>query len=216
MTGLISARELFRAAYQNRYTWDANFPGYSADVQLKQGDELYTGKVCINSNLSVEVIDISDGQIQESLYTQLRDVVTQRQHNPFEQAHGRNHFNLGTTDEIGAIAILVDNDAMGSNYKVRNNEICQVNRVIGRMAFTIDHKRTLQTGEGYISSRYDAVFRNPQTNATIRVLNFEDTYEKIGHYYVLTHQVVWSHEQGQQTITEINFANVKLLAPAIV
>jgi len=37
-----SASELFRAAYENRYTWDENFPGYSADVQL-QGHEVYTG-----------------------------------------------------------------------------------------------------------------------------------------------------------------------------
>ncbi|MGB5592975.1 MAG: DUF3386 family protein [Crocosphaera sp.] len=28
-------RDLFRAAYENRYTWDQNFPGYTADVTFK-------------------------------------------------------------------------------------------------------------------------------------------------------------------------------------
>jgi len=27
------ARDLFRAAYENRYTWDSDFPGYVADVE---------------------------------------------------------------------------------------------------------------------------------------------------------------------------------------
>jgi hypothetical protein len=38
MTEQKSARELFQAAYENRYTWDANFPGYTATVELKEGD----------------------------------------------------------------------------------------------------------------------------------------------------------------------------------
>ena len=37
MTEHKSARELFQAAYENRYTWDKNFPGYSADIEIKQG-----------------------------------------------------------------------------------------------------------------------------------------------------------------------------------
>jgi len=58
-----SASELFRAAYENRYTWDENFPGYSADVQLQQGHEVYTGIVRINRDLSVEVTGIKDEQV---------------------------------------------------------------------------------------------------------------------------------------------------------
>ncbi len=50
-----SARDLFRAAYENRYTWDKNFPGYTADVQLHQNGEVYTGKIRINSDLSFDV-----------------------------------------------------------------------------------------------------------------------------------------------------------------
>ncbi|MBE9070594.1 DUF3386 family protein, partial [Leptolyngbya cf. ectocarpi LEGE 11479] len=28
----LSARDIMRAAYENRYTWDSNFPGYTTDV----------------------------------------------------------------------------------------------------------------------------------------------------------------------------------------
>ena len=216
MTEQTNARELFKAAYENRYTWDANFPGYSADVELKQGDEVYTGKIRINPDLSVEVTGIEDEEVKQSIYTQLRDVVTHRKRSSFEQSHGKNQFNLGEQDSTGAMEILVKGDAMGSNYKIRGTEICQVSRVMGRMAFVIDTHESLDTGEGYVSKRYDAVFRNAQTNEITRELEFEDTYEKIGDYYVMTRQVVRSRENGQTIATEFNFANVKLLEVAAV
>ncbi|HAX74657.1 MAG TPA: hypothetical protein DCY88_02185 [Cyanobacteria bacterium UBA11372] len=216
MTEQTNARELFKAAYENRYTWDSNFPGYSADVELKQGDEIYTGKIRINPDLGVEVTGIEDEEVKQSIYTQLRDVVTHRKRSSFEQSHGKNQFNLGEQDSTGAMEILVKGDAMGSNYKIRGTEICQVSRVMGRMAFVIDTHASLDTGEGYVSKRYDAVFRNAQTNEITRELEFEDTYEKIGDYYVMTRQVVRSRENGQTIATEFNFANVKLLEVAAV
>lgn len=211
-----SAREQFRAAYENRYTWDENFPGYSADVQLKQGDEVYTGKVRINRDLSVEVIGIEDEQVQESIYTQLRDVITHRKRSTFDKSHGKNEFNFGKKDETGAVEILVKGDAMGSNYKIRGTEICQVSRVMGRMAFVINTHESLDTGDGYVASRYDAVFRNPQTNEITQDMKFEEAFEQVGDYYVMTNQVVHSYAQGKRTTTEFNFSNVKLLEPATV
>jgi hypothetical protein len=211
-----SAKELFQVAYENRYTWDQNFPGYSADVQIKQGDEVYTGKVRINRDLSVEVTGIEDEQVQESVYTQLRDIVTHRKRSAFEQAHGKNEFSLGNQDGTGAVEILVKGDSMGSNYKIRGTEICQVSRVMGRMAFVIDTYDSLDTGKGYVATRYDAVFRNPQTNEVTNVVNFEDTYEQIGDYYVMTKQIIKSKRGGEQTTTEFNFSNVRLLEPAAV
>ncbi|RUT09287.1 hypothetical protein DSM107010_45830 [Chroococcidiopsis cubana SAG 39.79] len=141
MTEQTSARDLFKTAYENRYTWDENFPGYSADVQLTQGNEVYTGRIRINRDLSVEVTGIEDEKVQESVYTQLRDIVTHRKRSQFEQSHGKNEFSLGKLDDSGAVEILVKGDAMGSNYKVRGTEICQVSRVMGRMAFCHRYSR---------------------------------------------------------------------------
>lgn len=211
-----NARDIFRAAYENRYTWDTHFPGYSADVALQQDDEVYTAQMRINPDLSVEVTGIDNEAVQESLYTQLRDVVTHRKRSSFDEAHAKHDFSLGETDAPGAVAILVKGDAMGSNYKIRDSEICQVSRVMGRIAFTINTHDSFKTDEGYIASRYDAVFRNPKTGEMVRTLRFEDTYECMGRYYVMTRQVVHSEEQGQQTTTEIRFSNIKLLEPAIV
>jgi len=52
----------------------------------------------------------------------------------------------------------------------------------GSDGFCIDTHEKL--GVGYLATRYDAVFRNPQTNETTKVLKFEDTLRS--DYYVLT------------------------------
>jgi hypothetical protein len=216
MTHPTTARELFQTAYESRYTWDENFPGYSADVQLIQGDEVYTGKIRINHDMSVEVTDVGDEQVREGIYTQLRDIVTHRKRNSFEQSHGKHEFNLGEQDSTGATEILVKGDSMGSNYKIRGGEISQVSRVMGRMAFVIDTHESVDTDSGYIASRYDAVFRNAKTDEVTSVLKFEDTYEKIGDYYIMTKQVVQEYKDGNRTTTEFSYSNIKLLEPATV
>jgi hypothetical protein len=216
MTHPTTARELFQTAYESRYTWDENFPGYSADVHLVQGDEVYTGKIRIDHDMSVEVTGVADEQVQEGIYTQLRDIVTHRKRNSFMQSHGKHEFNLGQEDATGAIEILVKGDSMGSNYKIRGREICQVSRVMGRMAFVIDTHESIDTGSGYIASRYDAIFRNAQTNDVTSVLKFEDTYEKIGEYYIMTKQVVQEYKDGNRTTTEFSYSNIKLLEPVTV
>ena len=216
MTDPKSARELFQAAYEHRYTWDENFPGYSADVEIKQGDEVYSGKVRINRDLSVDVTGFADEKVQESIYNQMRDIVTHRKRSSFEKAHGKSEFTLGEEDSTGAVDILVKGDAMGSNYKVRGTEISQVSRVMGPMAFTINTKESLDTGEGYISAGYNAIFRNSKSGDLMGKREFEDTFEKVGDYYVMTRQVVHAIEGEGRTTTEFNFSNIKLLEPAVV
>ncbi len=211
-----NARDLFKAAYEHRYTWDSNFPGCSANIELKQGSEVYNGQICIKPDLTVEVTGIPDEEVQQSVYTQLRDVVTHRKRSSFEASHGKNSFSLGNSDGSGAVEILVEGDAMGSNYKVRGKEICLVSRVMGRMAFVINTHKSLETPEGCIATHYNAIFRNPQTNEVIRELEFEDSYEKFGNYYIMVRQVVNSTEKGQKTTTEFNYSNIKLLEAAVV
>jgi hypothetical protein len=216
MTDPANARDLFRAAYENRYTWDSNFPGYSADIQIKQGSEVYNGHISIKPDFSVEVTGFSDEKVEESVYTQIRDIVTHRKRSTFENSHGKNNFSLGDTDDAGAREIFVTGDAMGSNYKIKGREIFQVSRVMGRMAFIINTHQSIDTGSGYVASRYDAIFRNPETQEILREVQFEDDYEQFGDYYLMTKQVVNSREKGQETTTEFNFSNIKLLQPAFV
>ena len=217
MTETNVARDRFRAAYENRYTWDSNFPGYITKLELKQGDEVYTAEIKVNSDLSVEVTGIEDEKVAESVYNQMRDIITHRKRNTFENAHGKNTFTLGEEDSTGAVEILVQGDSMGSNYKIRGTEICQVSRVMGPMAFVINTNESLDTGEGYISTGYNAVFRDSKTNDLKGKREFNESYEKFGNYYLPKKQVIEAIDKdGVKITTEFIFSETKLLEPATV
>ena len=142
----------------------------------------------------------------------MRDIITHRKRSTFEKAHGKNQFSLGDRDASEAIEIRVQGDAMGSNYKVRGTEICQVSRVMGPMAFTINTAESLDTGEGYISTKYNAIFRSAKDDSLKGKSEFEEAYEKFGNYYLPTRQVVESIDaEGTKTTTEFLFKNIELL-----
>jgi hypothetical protein len=212
-----TARDRFRAAYEQRYTWDSNFPGYTTKLELKQGDETYAAEIKVNSDLSVEVSGIEDEKVTESVYNHMRDVITHRKRNTFENAHGKSTFTLGEEDSTGAVEILVKGDSMGSNYKIRGTQICQVSRVMGPMAFVINTNESLDTGEGYIATGYNAIFRDSKTNDLKAKREFDESYEKLDKYYVPKHQVIESIEPNSDKITtEFIFAESKLLEPAAI
>lgn len=224
MTVQTTAGLLFQTAYESRYTWDENFTGYSADVQLLQGDEAYTGKIRINRDLSVEVTDIGNAEVEEGISIQLQEMLTHCKRSDFQQSYGKFEFRLGETDKSGVVEVLVKGDSIDSHYKIRNQEICQEIRVMGRMALVIDIHENFNTGAGYIASRYDAVFCNSNTHEVESVLKFTDTYQKVGDYYIMTKQVVQEYQEAVSdtppqealSITEFNYSNIKLLKPVTV
>lgn len=213
----MEARELLRSAYENRYTWDKNFPGYTADVTLRRGDEVYTGKVRVNSNLSVDVSGVADEQAKQEIVGQLQEIAIHRVRRTFEETHGKNTFTLGETDKAGAVEILVGGKSEGDRYKVRNNEVCMVHRHIHGIVVTINTFSSHNTGEGYLSHRYDSVYHDPKTGEQkAPQTDFEDNYKKVGNYFILTQRIICSAEDEQAPVTEFSFSNVKLLQPAVV
>ena len=208
MADRATPQDLFQVAYESRYTWDEKFPGYSADVKLIQDLSVYEGKIHIHRDMSVDVTDVADKQIQAGIYTQLQDIVTHRQRIAFSQAHGEHEFVFGDTDENGAVEIIIRGDSMNSHCKVKNGEICQVTRVMGRMAVAIATYETLDTGSGYIATRYDATFSDATTNEVNSVLKFTENYEKFGGYYLMTQQHIQEHQDGECNTTEFNYTNI--------
>jgi hypothetical protein len=212
MTYIQTAQDIFRTAYDNRYTWDENFPGYTGDIKLTQGEEVYTGKIKVNPDFTTEVTGIEDKKVTESIIYQLRDIVTHRKRNSFEKVHGKNNFSLGEKDHTSAVEIFVNGEAMGSKYKVRGKEICQVYRVMGAMAFYINTQSTFQTEEGYLPLIYDAIFLDAKTQEEKGKKTFEEHYEKIGNYYLPTHQIIESIDaNGEGIKTIFEFFNFEFL-----
>lgn len=210
----VSAQDLFRAAYENRYTWDADFPGYTADVTLTMDGETFSGKAQVNSNMTAEVFDVADEQAQKLIHGQLWETSIHRVRRTFEQTHGENTFAYGAEDAAGAIEILMGGKAAGDRYKVKDNEVVLVHRHIHGTVITINTFTTQKTGEGYLSHTYDSVYHDPKTGEQKGGKSeFEDIYEKVGSYYILSRRVIRTAANGRTSTNDFVFSNIQLLAP---
>jgi len=191
-----SARDAFNEAYQNRYTWDEQFPGYSAEVSLNYQGQLHHGIVRVKPDLSVEVININREDVREFVANQLRMETIHRRRVPFEKMHGQNSFKLEGTDDSGALKIQEVGDKMESHYKVKDKLVTQVNRVMGPVAVTVDTLGTAKNPEGYLVTHFQTVFRDAETGEVLEKEDVRDFHEKIGKYYLLTNRDIRSTKQG--------------------
>jgi hypothetical protein len=213
MTEQINATELFRAAYENRYTWDSNFPGYTADVTYTNDGTSVSGHIRVNPNLKAEVFDVADEEAQKAIHNQLFEIAIHRIRRTFEETHGKNTFSLGETDDSGAVEILMGGKAEGDRYKVKDNEVSMVHRHIHGVVVTIHTFSSHDTGEGYLSHTYDSVYHDPETGKQKGGKSFfEDEYEKIGDYVILTRRRIETDVDGKTSVQEFTFSNITLLS----
>ena len=80
----------FRAAYDNRYTWDPGFGGYSGRCVWEQGDQRAEGRFQVGADLKAQVEGIADEAIHKAVASQLWEVAIHRVRRSFEQTHGEN------------------------------------------------------------------------------------------------------------------------------
>lgn len=208
----VSARDFFRSAYENRYTWDHSFPGYTTDVTYIADGKTVTAKARVNADLKAEVFDVDDEEAQKAIQYQLWEVAIHRIRRGFEDTHGANTFEYGGTLDDGSVEILMGGKAEGDRYHVRNNEVSMVHRHIHGTVVTIHTFSSHDTGEGYLSHEYDSVYHDPKTGEQKggRSL-FEDSYEKVGDYVILTERKIKT-EGGEGPQEQIfRFSNIELL-----
>ncbi len=210
----MNARELFRNAYENRYTWDRNFPGYTTEATFRHGDKMTKAKARVNPDLSVDVLEADDEDTEKAIASQLQEVAIHRIRRTFEETHAKNEFEIGETDDTGAVEIHVGGKSSGNRYKVRDNEVCHVHRHIHGIVVTIDTFSSHDTGEGYLSHRYSSIYRDPKTGEIKSPYSeFEDNYTKVGDYFILTSRTISTEGEPD---TEFGFDRVELLQPAAV
>lgn len=213
MTVALSARDRFQQAYENRYTWDEQFPGYTARVSWQSGEQQLTAQVRIERDLSVVIEGLSPDQPQyKELLGLMRDVVTHRQRRDFATAHGQNEFTAGEPLPDGSVPIRVKGDAMGSHYQVRGSVISQVSRVMGGSAFTIDTLSVEQTAQGYFPLHYRVQFTDAATGTPQQVVDIRERYALVDGYYLLQERRQTVTKDGVTTETVIEFTDLQLLA----
>jgi hypothetical protein len=189
-------RERFRAAYENRYTWDPSFGGYGGRCVWEQGDRRVEGRFTVGADLKATVEGIEDPDVHKALASQLWEVAIHRVRRPFEQTHGENTFTAGDTDAVGT-EVIVGGKGAGDRYRIKDDVVTMVHRHIHGTVVTIFTESITDTGAGYLSRSYTSRYSDPTTGeARGGTSRFADTFVALpgGGPWVLAERVVESED----------------------
>jgi hypothetical protein len=193
-------RPAFRAAYENRYTWDPGFGGYSGRCVWQQGERRLEGTFRVGADLKAVVEGFDDEEVHKAVASQLWEVAIHRVRRGFEQTHGENTFTAGDTDAVGTEVIVGGKNA-GDRYRIKDDVVTMVHRHIHGTVVTIFTESVTDTGAGYLSRSYTSRYSDPATGeARGGTSRFTDTFTPLteGGPWVLAERSIET-EDGSQT-----------------
>ncbi len=155
-------KEKFRSAYENRYTWPPEFTGYKGICSLENENRIIKGFFELGKNLKVNVYEIDDEIVKDSISKQLWEVGIHRVRRSFEDTHGLNNFTVGSNNEAG-MEVIVSGKNIGDRYRIRDNVVTMVYRHIHETLITIYTHSVINTGQGYLSESYTSQYSDPIT-----------------------------------------------------
>jgi hypothetical protein len=188
----------FRAAYENRYTWQPGFGGYRGRCVWEQDDQRHEGTFTVGADLKAHVDGISDETVHKAVASQLWEVAIHRVRRSFEQTHGENTFTAGDTDAVGTEVIVGGKNA-GDRYRIKGDVVTMVHRHIHGTVVTIYTESTTDTGSGYLSRSYTSQYSDPASGSPRGGLSrFTDTFVPLVDEgpWVLSERVVESEAFG--------------------
>ena len=162
---------LFKTAYENRYTWESNFLGYEGSCSWTDGERELKGTFCLGQDLKATVSQIDDDKIHKAISSQLWEVAIHRVRRSFEQTHGKNTFTFGDVNEIGS-EVLVGGKNDGDKYRVKNDVVTMVYRHIHGNLIKILTEDVIHTGNGYLSKSYSSQYLDPISKKDLKGKSF--------------------------------------------
>jgi uncharacterized protein YneR len=204
MTREINCKEIFRKAYENRYTWKNEFNGYKGKCILYINENIHQGEFSLGKDFRPNIQKIEDEKIVKSIASQLFEVCIHRVKREFNSVHSENNFNLLKNSESG-IEMSVAGKNQGDKYRVKNNCINMVYRKIHGTIIEIFVEEFLHTGIGSLSKKYSSQSIDPDTlNAKSQKLEYEDEFINIDEedYWILKSRTIKYLNQNKEEETQ--------------
>ena len=176
----INCKEIFKRAYENRYTWKDNFNGYQGKCIFFSKNNIHKGDFVLGKDFKPKIQNIEDEKIVKSIASQLFEVCIHRVKREFKTVHSENNFNLIKNSESG-IEMSVSGKNQGDKYRVKNGCINMVYRKIHGTIIEIFVEEFLDTGDGLLSKKYTSQQFDPNTlKPNSQKLEYRDEFINIG------------------------------------
>ncbi len=200
----IDCKEIFRKAYENRYTWKDNFNGYQGKCIFCINNNLHKGDFILGKDFKPNIQKIEDEKIVKSIASQLFEVCIHRVKREFESVHSENNFKLLKNSDSG-IEMSVSGKNQGDKYRVKNDCINMVYRKIHGTIIEIFVEEFFDTGIGTLSKKYSSQQIDPNTlEVNTQKLEYLDEFVNIGNedYWILQSRTIKYLNQNKEEETQ--------------
>ena len=176
----INYKEIFKEAYNNRYTWPKTFNGYSGKCIFVDNEKATEGNFILDSNFKPRILNIPDNNIVKGISSQLFEVAIHRVKRDFNEVHKNNDFIfLGKSDRGMRLKVLGKNE--GDKYRVKDKKINMVFRKIHGVLIEIFVKEFIDTGDGFLSNKYSSQQLDIETlTPKSKIFEYQDNFVNIG------------------------------------
>ena len=210
----INCKEIFRKAYENRYTWKKDFNGYQGKCTFINKNNIHEGKFLLGEDFKPNIQKINDENIVKSIASQLFEVSIHRVKRDFDSLHSKNNFNLIKISESG-IEMKVSGKNDGDKYRVKDHGINMVFRKIHGTIIEIFVEEFLDTGHGLLSKKYTSQQVDPNTLKTnSQKLEYKDEFINIstnGDWILNSRTIKYLNENQEEEIQKFVFEELCLL-----
>ncbi len=210
----INCKELFKKAYEKRYTWSTEFNGYEGKCIFSVNNDRYKGDFVLGKDFKPVIQNIGDPEIVKSISSQLFEVSIHRVKRKFDEIHSKNIFNFIKNSENG-IEMIVSGKSEGDKYRVKNNGINMVYRKIHGIIVEIFVQEFFDTGNGLLSKKYTSQQIDPNTlKANSLKLEYEDSFINIGSqdiWLLNSRSIRYLNKNQEEEIQKFNFEDLSLL-----
>ena len=210
----INCKEIFRKAYENRYTWKNEFNGYKGKCIFIANNNIHEGEFLLGKDFKPNIQNIEDEKIVKSISSQLFEVCIHRVKREFKSVHSENNFNLLKNSENG-IEMIVSGKNQGDKYRVKNDRINMVYRKIHGTIIEIFVEEFFDTGLGSLSKKYSSQSIDPDTlKAKSQKLKYEDEFINIDeeyHWILNSRTIKYLNQNQEEEIQKFVFEDLCLL-----
>ena len=210
----INCKEIFREAYENRYTRKNEFNGYEGKCIFSINSSIHEGEFVLGKDFKPIIQEIEDEKIVKSIASQLFEVCIHRVKRQFQSVHSENNFNLVKSSESG-IEMSVTGKNEGDKYRVKKSCINMVYRKIHGTIIEIFVDEFLDTGSGFLSKSYTSQQIDPNTLKPNSLnLEYKDEFINIGNedYWILNSRTIkYLNQNQEEEIQKFVFEDICLL-----
>ena len=209
----LNCKDIFRNAYEKRYTWSENFKGYKGKCIYLSNKLSYEGEFVLGKDFKPEIKYVEDEKITKTIASQLFEVCIHRVKRTFHSVHSQNNFNLLKSSEKG-IEMIVSGKNEGDKYRVKDDCINMVYRKIHGTIIEIFVEEFLDTGVGFLSKKYTSQQIDPDTlEAKSQKMEYEDEFINIGtnNNWILNSRIIkYSNRKLEKQVERFIFEDLCL------